>query len=113
ELQGRDQRREILEVSADELSPRERLPDEVAAWIGLPRDQPEDLVALLVQELGEVLAVLARDARDERARHERRALGHELDDQPLVHGDGERDLAAERVTRKPAGDLPFVPLEVR
>ena len=69
-LERRHQRRQVGEVARHQLDERHLLD---AAGVGLrvvlPLHHPEHVVALAVQELGEVLAVLAGDPGDERAGH--------------------------------------------
>src|SRR5690606_32518739 len=56
----------VEEVAADEPHITEKSAEPGDARVGLPTDQPPDLVALLEQMLGEVGAVLTGDAGDQR-----------------------------------------------
>ncbi len=64
-----DQRGEVGEVTGDELHVRELLLHRLRLGVVLPLHEPEHLVALGVEELGEVLAVLAGDAGDQSSGH--------------------------------------------
>ncbi len=70
-LQRADQGRQVREVAGDELDEGQLGLDLHALGVVLALDQTEDLVALLVQQLGQELPVLAGDAGDQRATHRR------------------------------------------
>ena len=63
------QRRQVGEVAGDQLDERHLLEHRCDPRVVLALDHAEHVVALAVQELGEVLAVLAGDSGDERAWH--------------------------------------------
>ena len=67
ELERRHQRRQVGEVAGDHLDERHLLEHAAIARVALALHHPEHVVALAVQELGQVLAVLASDPGDERA----------------------------------------------
>jgi len=64
-----DEAREVGEVAVDDSHVRELGEKRLDLRVVLALDEPVHLVALFVEELREVLAVLAGDARDERASH--------------------------------------------
>ncbi len=101
-----DQRRQVGEVAGHRLDERELVAHRRHPRVVLPLDHAEDLVALGVQELGEVLAILSGDTGDERA-------GHAED--PWV-GPGKRDTAVYGVRLVPRAGaslgLPMDPLRV-
>jgi hypothetical protein len=68
-LERLHQRRQVGKVAGHRLDVRELVAHLHHARVVLALDHAEHLVALAVQELGEVLAVLAGDSGDECARH--------------------------------------------
>ena len=69
-LQRRHQRRQIGQITRHQLDERHLLDHLRRLRVVLPLDHPVHVVALAVQELGQVLTVLTGDPGDERARHE-------------------------------------------
>jgi len=68
-----DEAGEVGEITVDDLDERELGDQRLDLRIVLPLDEPVDLVALAVQELREVLAVLTGDTGDERSSHRLKA----------------------------------------
>ena len=60
-----DQRGLVGQVRLDQRDIGELVDHRLAAGVALPADQAEDLIALLVEQLGEVSTVLPGDPRDE------------------------------------------------
>ena len=78
QLERRHQRRKVGEIAGDHFDERHLLDQVRDARVVLALDHAEHVVALLVQELGEVLAVLASDSGDERAGHVRDSSGRDI-----------------------------------
>ena len=69
-LEQRHQRRLVVQVALAQLEPSSQVLDPLGRLGRRAAKHPEDLVALLQEQLGEVRAVLARDPGDERpSRH--------------------------------------------
>ena len=68
-LERRDQRREVGEIAAHELDVRQLLAHHLGLRVVLTLDDAEDFVALRVEQLSQMLTVLAGDASDQGAGH--------------------------------------------
>ena len=106
-LHHRDERREVAEVAVDQLDARVLVEHQLRLRVRLAPDQPEDLVALLAEQLAEVPAVLPGDAGDERALHaEPLEVGWiEITPRPSTHprdraGTGTRRTGPPRPSRR-------------
>ncbi len=69
QLERGHQRRQVGEIAGDRLDVRHLLEQLGDARVALTLHHPEHVVALTVQELGEMLTVLAGDSGDERTWH--------------------------------------------
>ena len=69
DLQRRDQRRQISQITRNQLDERHFFLQLRGSRVVLPLDHPVDVVAFPVKELSEMMAVLARDTCDESAWH--------------------------------------------
>jgi hypothetical protein len=69
QFQGGDERGQVLQVTAQQFELGDLLLDRGRLRVGLPAQQSVDAVAPADQELGQVPAVLAGDARDQCPTH--------------------------------------------
>ena len=74
ELQRLDQRRQVGQIAGNRLDVRKLVAHLHHAWVVLALDHAKHFIALAMQELSEMLAVLAGDSGDECARHIRSFL---------------------------------------
>ena len=63
------QRREVGQISGNDLDIGKLIAQKIGLGIVLTLDHAEHLISLAMQELGEMLAILAGDSCDERAGH--------------------------------------------